>query len=250
MVCGILFFAADNGNGPSFWKSDGTKSGTVQLRQIDPWYSSSNAFATEKYYFEVSNGILYFSAINYANSKGTEIWRTDGTKEGTQPVIDISPNATSFFPVPSYFTDVNGVLFFIGDDGVHGTELWKTDGTKEGTQLVKDITTGIAPSNINGLTSFAGKLYFQNAEDKDGVSRYYLWSSDGTAEGTNEVGGFGISHIAAICPVADKLFLDVYTFKYGNELYAGKADNTGNFAASKITTENAVKTSLPFNSVL
>ena len=40
---------------------------------------------------------------------------------------------------------------------------------------------------------------------EDGVSRYYLWSSDGTAEGTNEVGGFGISNIAGIVAAGDKM---------------------------------------------
>jgi ELWxxDGT repeat protein len=135
---------------------------------------------------------------------------------------------------------------------VHGTELWKTDGTKEGTQLVKDITPGIDGSNINGLTSFAGKLYFQNGElkENDVFSRYYLWSSDGTAEGTNEVGGFGISNIAAIAAAGNNLFLTVYTQQYGAELYAGKASNDGKFTASKITSEDAVKTTLSFNAVI
>ncbi len=244
-----VYFAANNGSGPSFWKSDGTEAGTIQLAQIDPWYSST-VLATEKTYFEVSNDILYFSAIDYSNSKGTQLWKTDGTAAGTRPVKDISPNSSSFYPIPSYFTDVNGTLFFIGNDGLEGTELWKTDGTENGTQLVKDITPGINGSNMNHLTSFAGKLYFANAENKDGFNRYYLWSSDGTNEGTNEVGGFGNSNIAAVLAAGDNLFLTVYTTQYGAELYAGKADKqTGQFVSSRMTNITD-KTSMPFNAVV
>ena len=46
------------------------------------------------------------------------------------------------------------------------------------------------------------------------------------------------------------LFLDVYTFKYGNELYAGKANTNGKFAISKITNEDAVKTNLSFQAMI
>ena len=66
----------------------------------------------------------------------------------------------------------------------------------------------------------------------------------------SEVGGFGIRHIAAICGAADNLFLDVYTLEYGNELYSGKVNDAGKFSISKITTEDAVKTSLSFDAVL
>jgi ELWxxDGT repeat protein len=134
---------------------------------------------------------------------------------------------------------------------VNGAELWKTDGTKTGTIMVKDITPGSGASNLNGLTSFGGKLYFQNAEVKeDGVSRYYLWSSDGTVDGTNEIGDFGISNIAAIFAAKDNLFLTVYTHEYGAELYAGKPDATGKLVASKVATGDAVKTSLSFSAIL
>jgi ELWxxDGT repeat protein len=185
-----VYFAALDGTRHSFWKSDGTDGGTVKLKKIDPWYGST-VTSTARFNFEVSNNILYFSAIDTSNVKGSQIWKTDGTTAGTQAVKDINPGATSYFPYPNYYTDVNGTVFFIGDDGEHGTELWKTDGTKEGTRLVKDITPGIGGSNLNSLTSFAGGLYFQYAVD----GWYYLWTSDGTPEGTHEVEDAGIVNV-------------------------------------------------------
>ncbi len=221
-----VYFAADNGAGPSFWKSDGTSDGTIQLAIIDPWYSASSVFSTARYHFEISNNILYFSAINYADSKGTQLWRTDGTVSGTRPVKDVSPDANSFYPIPYYLTDVNGTLFFItNDNGVIGTELWKTDGTEAGTQLVKDVTEG-TEGGLNNLVSFGGKLYFT----KSGV----LWSSDGTADGTMPVDDAVISEVTIqnIVAAGDKLFLSGFTQQYGYELYAGKANEREKFEAS------------------
>src|SRR6185369_9240828 len=91
---------------------------------------------------------------------------------------------------PGPFVNVNGVLYFAADDGVHGRELWKTDGTAPGTVLVKDIYPG-SDSNGNGLwsnpsnlTSVNGNLYFVAY---DGVHGTELWKSDGTPGGTTIV---------------------------------------------------------------
>ncbi|MEP6846935.1 MAG: ELWxxDGT repeat protein, partial [Panacibacter sp.] len=238
-----IYFAADNGAGASFWKSDGTNAGTIELRQIDPWYSYTVS-SSARYYFEVSNNILYFSAINYKNSRGTQLWRTDGTVFGTQALKDISPDADSYYPVPFYFTDVNGTLFFIGDDGVHGTELWKSDGTTRGTVLVKDITPGINASALSNLVSLNGKLFF--------TSSGALWSSDGTADGTTAVEDAVISdvNVSNIVATSDKLFLSGYTNKYGIELYAGKVDaQSGKFVASQ-TVNDVMQKTMSFGAVL
>ncbi|CAN5526910.1 hypothetical protein BH10BAC3_BH10BAC3_26920 [soil metagenome] len=221
-----VYFAASDGAGvnPSFWKSNGTEAGTIKLKDIDPWWGRTVAANAE--YFCISNGILYFSAIDHSNDNGTAFYKTDGTAGGTQFIKDMNPNSTDpYSPNPSYITDINGTLYFVGNDGAHGRELWKSDGTNEGTQLVKDITEGMDGSSIDGLTKFAGKLYFRNVENKDGFYRYYLWSSDGTPDGTNEVEGFGISNIAAMLAAGDNLYLTVYTSQYGAELYVGKADD-------------------------
>jgi ELWxxDGT repeat protein len=235
-----IYFAANNGVGPSFWKSDGTKAGTIQLGQIDPWYSS--VLATALYYFAVSNDIIYFAAIDYTNSKSSQLYRTDGTVTGTYAVKDISPTANGFYPYPGHFKDVNGTLFFIGDDGVNGAELWKTNGTENGTQLVKDITPGAGASILNNLISFGGKLFFTNSGA--------LWSSDGTTDGTVAVDDPVISNVNVynIITSNDQLFLSGYTYQYGIELYAGKVSETGKFVASK--TNEATKTTMSFNAVL
>jgi ELWxxDGT repeat protein len=225
---------SNGGSGAGFWKSDGTDAGTIKLKDIDPWWGGDVA-STDLYYFEVANNELYFAAINYANAQGTKLWKTDGTPHGTVAVKDITPDANSYYPVPIYFTNVNGTVFFIGDDDVYGSELWKTDGTEHGTQLVKDITSGAAESSLTNLVSYAGKLYFTN----NGV----LWSSNGNKNGTQPVNNAFLNSVEIynLTAVGNKLFLSGNTLQYGIELYEGEINAEGEFTASAVTN-STIKT--------
>ena len=71
---------------------------------------------------------------------GNELFRSDGTAEGTVPVKDINPGVNSSYV--SSIMNVDGVGYFNADDGTHGKELWRTDGTADGTYMIKDIWPG------------------------------------------------------------------------------------------------------------
>jgi ELWxxDGT repeat protein len=124
----------------------------------------------------VAIGEQTFFVATTAN-EGKELWKTDGTPEGTMLVKDIYPGTTG--SSPSDLTAVGGTLFFIANDGVTGRELWKSDGTSNGTVLVKDFWTignpgGPAPSE---LTNFNGVLFLSAPTWDEGQE---LWKSDGT----------------------------------------------------------------------
>ncbi len=242
-----VYFGAYDGVDHAFWKSDGTKKGTVEIKNIDPWWSDFPGGTARL--FCISSGILYFSAIDYSGGNGTELWKTDGTSGGTQVVKDINPYDNSATESPYYLTDVNGVLFFTANDGVHGRELWKSDGTKKGTQMVKDIVSGTDPDPdflvLTNLVSYAGKLYFTNNNS--------LWVSDGTKKGTTAVSDNVISKVSAYNVVAagDQLFVSGLTNEYGTELYAGKIDNnTGMITMSGSANEARAKTTQSFDVIL
>ena len=81
----------------------------------------------------------------------------------------------------------NGIILFVGNDGIHGNELWRTDGTSAGTWMVKDIRAGIASSGLT-LDISTKSAVFQNGflffSANDGIHGNELWRTDGTSSGT------------------------------------------------------------------
>ena len=62
---------------------------------------------------------------------GHELWRTDGTVEGTTRVEDINPGEKS--SSPSDMASFGSYLYFAATSFEHGRELWRTTGTTHGT---------------------------------------------------------------------------------------------------------------------
>ncbi|MEP7374415.1 MAG: ELWxxDGT repeat protein [Chitinophagaceae bacterium] len=142
------------------------------LKDINPGSASSNIC----YLTNVDN-TMFFAATNGMN--GMELWKTDGTDNGTVMVKDIKPGSAN--SSIGYLTEVNHILFFVANNGSAGTELWKSDGTTAGTVMVRDIRPGSMGSNPSGLVNLNGIVYF--AAD-DGINGTELWKSDGTTAGT------------------------------------------------------------------
>ncbi|MEL0332101.1 MAG: ELWxxDGT repeat protein, partial [Candidatus Poseidoniales archaeon] len=179
-----FYFSATNAtNGTELWKSDGTASGTVMVKDIATQYSYSSG---GPHHMVVFNNTLYFAADDGTN--GIELWKSDGTASGTVMVKDINPyyGWGTEDSRPSDFVVMNGTLYFQAHTNSNGRELWKTDGTATGTVMVKDIRSG-SSSSVEGniiqrqMTLFNNTLYFQA---NDGTNGMELWKSDGTASGT------------------------------------------------------------------
>jgi ELWxxDGT repeat protein len=94
-------------------------------------------------------------------------------------------NTAGNYDIPKLYCNVNNIIFFSHDDGVHGTELWRTDGTVAGTYMVKDIIVGYEGSlrqvYNSKLVSFNGLVFFMIKNENQG---FELWKSDGTEVGT------------------------------------------------------------------
>ncbi|MDH5447030.1 MAG: hypothetical protein OEY52_15895 [Gammaproteobacteria bacterium] len=175
---GIALFGADDDNSDfKLWRSDGTDEGTWMVKDIYPGRDDMRDNDSDE--MIIYKGELYFAARS--SEFGRELWKSDGTEEGTVMVKDINTGGSSS-PDGSFFVISNDLLFFTANDGTHGTELWKTDGTEEGTSMVKDIAvemgSGFSSSNMYVL---GNTLYFRANDDVHGSE---LWKTDGTEAGT------------------------------------------------------------------
>jgi len=184
---GVIFFIADDGvHGKELWKSDGTDTGTVLVKDINP--GPASAFSTD--YCAVPRAVLGGAVFFAADDgvAGLELWRSDGTAAGTMRVADIHPGTNG--SNPSDLMLVGDTLYFAANDGRTGAELWKSDGRAGGTLRVADIDPDQSDQyhSPTQLTNVDGTLYF--------VARYGstrngpgggLWTSDGTARGTTRV---------------------------------------------------------------
>ncbi|RAV99374.1 ELWxxDGT repeat protein [Pseudochryseolinea flava] len=136
----LLFIANDGRNGDGLWRSDGTSEGTFLLKDVSPLFhlSVDNSplwrMGREFAHAEVSSNAdmkVYFGG--YDVSTGIELWKTDGSPEGTTLVKDITPGARS--SVPQNFSTFGGKVVF-SVFGQESIELWITDGSSEGTKKI------------------------------------------------------------------------------------------------------------------
>lgn len=216
-----LDYAPNLGSNCELWASDGTAAGTHQVSDInpDPLVGSNPGQLTpfaDKVMFAADDGV-----------HGRELWISDGTAAGTALVKDISPGAIGSSPL--VLGKIGAKLLFSADNGVHGRELWASDGTAAGTALIKDINplgSGMSADN-NGLL-WERQLFFpENSDSLVWGSQVYfpgnpgtgiqLWTSDGTAQGTVQLG--------ALPPLAANTSLKSFA-RVGSRIYFVADDGT------------------------
>jgi len=163
------------GGDDELWKTDGTSTGTVQVKDIVSGPSGS----TPRQLTSFSDGVAF---VAQGSGLGAELWFSNGTDTGTVLVKDIQSGANGSYPVG--LTSIGSVLYFSADDGSSGRELWRSDGTDAGTYRVADINPGTGGSDPTDFIAFAGLVFFFA---NDGSSGKELWKTDGTTAGTVRV---------------------------------------------------------------
>ena len=170
--------------------------------------------------FVVYNSELYFFADDGIHGK--ELWKTDGSEEGTILVKDIVVGSGSSFP--SSLTLSGSILYFTADDGIFGRELWKTDGTKAGTVMIKDINSTSTPHQIGNLFDYNGTLVFRA---DNGFTGLELWKSNGTENSTiliKEIFVGGVSSSPTNFAIHSGYLYFTATGNAGVELYRTSGD--------------------------
>jgi ELWxxDGT repeat protein len=256
LVGSTLFFAATTGGDRELWKTDGTASGTLRVRDIkieDPYGSwGPPDFSSRPESLTAVDGTLFFSADDGWN--GRELWKSDGTPEGTVLVTDLLPGTSSSWDFefarsgfPRDLTAFQGRLFFVAtvDDGERsGDVLWVSDGTAEGTAVVAELAPDL-DATPSGLVAAAGALFFAASGVPDHRA---LWTSDGTSAGTRAVatvlpqgaateGGNGAFAIRDIVPFGDGVLFAGDDGTSGSELWTSDGTTEGTRLLADIHAE-------------
>ncbi|MEM7555416.1 MAG: ELWxxDGT repeat protein [Cyanobacteria bacterium P01_A01_bin.84] len=245
-INGTLFFSANDGvNGTELWKSDGTPNGTFLVKDIEPNNNFSSGSSFPNSFTEVLtevNNTLFFTATDSTN--GSELWKSDGSSEGTVLVKDINPGSDGSFPTE--LVEIDGNVFFTATGSNGGYELWKSDGSSEGTVLVKDINPGSNASFPEDLVNVNGTLFF-GADD--GVNGYELWKSDGSSDGTVLVKdinpGENSSRPSGLIEVNGKVYFRADDGINGTELWESDGSSEGTVLVGDINL--GTQASVPTN---
>ncbi len=257
-VSGQLYFLANTGE---IWRSNGTEAGTFKVTEISTplgvkfFYGANNTLfyraraagastttlhrtsgseATTREVKKVEtasstpsevvelNGAVYFSATDGIN--GRELWRSDGTRNGTTLLIDIVRGIVG--SNPSQLTVVSNKLYFTATTSSRGTELWESDGSAGGTRLVSDIRPGTASSSPQSLVAVGKTLYFTA---DDGTHGRELWKvASGVASLVRDIrNGSNASSPTNLVAVGNVLYFSAHDDVNGRELWKTTGSSSG-----------------------
>ena len=216
---GLTYFAGDMGSGTELLVSDGTQAGTHMVADINP---AGDSYPND---FVVMGDKVYFAATD---ASGARLYASDGTMLGTQQVVRLGGSASNW---PTHLTVIGDTLYFAADsNGDNWFRLYATDGTEHGTRLVKELGSSINPSREWSWAALNGKLYFPASDG----SCAGLWVSDGTAEGTVELGAASgetwCSEVTHLTAAGSHLYMSSGTYMgSGEDLWISDGTTPGTF---------------------
>jgi hypothetical protein len=226
----VLFSGRDAAGNQGLWETNGTASGTFELGPIagaafGPGFSSTPEFDIQPRYMAVLGNEVIFDGADQQDTPGS-LWVTDGTTAGTVEIggqgnagVAGSPNGftgqfTSELPigiVPTDLTTFNGKALFAGTDNTinasgyyaHTDALWVSDGTAAGTVEIGGLGNAqVTQANpaLQGGIFWSGSIAYPDFTPLgnialfvgyDSIGHVGLWETDGSAAGTQEIGGLG-----------------------------------------------------------
>jgi len=193
--------------GVQLWKSNGTAEGSKVIKNLNvnylPVYDYSFSNYENNVYFNTYNETLGFSGGVF------NLWRTDGTEQGTIKFEKDSGN------ISLGFVSYNNNMYYL--NGAMHHEIWKTDGINK-----KFIyKTGFFDEKQAYIKSYIidNKLYYLYTDNslKTNYSDFIEISGDSAKSLVADIPNF--LHINDIEKVGNTLFMKILTSDKGVELY-------------------------------
>lgn len=223
--------------GSELFRSNGTPGNLTLLRDVVPGQDSSYVTLPTRV-----GAHTYFVASDQGNDGNREVWRTDGTAQGTAMVKDINPGGNA---APHALTAFGNGVVFVANDGNSGFELYRSAGTAASTVRVADLHAGIGSAfaaNSSDESSLlavdGGQVLFAATVDDIGSSGSHLYVSDGTEAGTRRI--VPDDTTAPLSPEAPVALRDGgvvfagYTPEHGRELWFSDGSDAGTLLVSDI----------------
>lgn len=172
---------------------------------------------------------LLFAASDggFEGSVGDELWISDGTPGGTQPLIDLCSGSCGSFP--RHLRRLGDWVIFTTGNSLSWRDLWRTDGTAAGTvELHSFAAAGPVGGPLSGDFAVSGpRAYFLVATEWGDE----LWATDGTSAGTIRVSDLSLDGSQAwarrLTAVGERLYLGVYHASTGEELWTSDGTAAG-----------------------
>ncbi len=198
----IYFEGEDSSPGNGLWVSDGTAAGTTEVGGLgSAGIAGALVGGLNPSSLAVASGRLFFGGED--SSFGLGLWVSDGTAAGTSEIGGPDDQGVSGAAAggldPLNAIQLNGKVFFRGNDSSGQAGLWVSDGTAAGTVELGGLKNqGITGAGPNGLVPLnfgrlGNKLLFSAIDASNSSS---LWVTDGTVAGTTEIGGLQNAGIA------------------------------------------------------
>lgn len=242
---GFYFSGATPENGREIWKSDGTPTGTAIVSDIAPG-PTSGITTTPPLIFQDE---LFFPAED--GITGIELWRSNGSPATTQPVYDL---AKGYGSNPLEMTPIDDSVFFSADDGVtDAAQLWAAEeldaqllaALPEPQKLFDDLEyPGSDSLGLINFLEFDGNLIFTHHftylwASANQQLEYEMWTSDGTAAGTELVEPSYYSFFAEEGPDHGPLYQTVFDgsiyYEYGK--YDGQSVDQINLETGSLLSQ-------------